>query len=155
MYLFENYIQAQSMPLPGAAVLIDELQSAGFKKLEIQKAFAWFAGLEKISELNVYNRTIPANKLRYYSSKERNKLRLVGLDLLLYLERINVIDALAREKIIDRAMAIEHERIEIEQLKWIVLMVLFHDLDRHEGADPDLEWVESLLFAELGSETIH
>ena len=34
-------------------------------------------------------------------------------------------------------------------------MVLFHDLDRHEGAEPDLEWVESLLFAELGSETIH
>lgn len=155
MYLFENYIQVQALPVPDSNELVGELEMAGFKKTEIQKAFDWFAGFNDSREATIFFKHQSYNKMRYYTLDEKKKLGRRCLGLLAFLEQIGVIDPELREIIVDRAMAIEHKRIEIEQLKWITLMVLFHDLDKERDLEPDLTWIENLLFVEVSSQTLH
>lgn len=155
MYLFENYIQVQALPEQDSTELVGELELAGFKPTEIKKAFAWFAGLTNIraSGTNISQQD-PTNQ-RVYTLEEKQKLGRRCLGLLIFLEQACVISPELRETIIDRAMAIEYARIEIEQLKWIILMVLYHVLDKHQDLDPDLSWIENLLFAETKAEILH
>lgn len=155
MYLFENYIQAQILPAPEADELVDELELAGFKKTEIQKAFAWFAGLNKTHEGNIWFKKQAHQNIRFYIPEEKRKLGRRCLGLLAYLEQIGIITPELRETIIDRAMAIENSRIEFEELKWIVLMVLFHNLDKSQDIKSDLTWIENLLFTDLETQTVH
>ena len=44
---------------------------------------------------------------------------------ILHLENIGILSAVQREIVIDRLMALEADEIDIEQVKWVVLMVLF------------------------------
>jgi Smg protein len=46
--------------------------------------------------------------------------------------------------VIDRVMALDADDIDLEQLKWVVLMVLFNQPGR-EGA---YAWMEDLVFEE-------
>jgi Smg protein len=44
---------------------------------------------------------------------------------ILYLENIGILNGAQRELIIDRLLALDSRQIDIEQVKWVVLMVLF------------------------------
>jgi Smg protein len=44
---------------------------------------------------------------------------------ILYLENIGILSAAQRELAIDRLLALDAAQIDIEQVKWVVLMVLF------------------------------
>ena len=44
---------------------------------------------------------------------------------LMYLENVRILSGAQRELVIDRLMALEADEIDIEQVKWVVLMVLF------------------------------
>jgi Smg protein len=46
--------------------------------------------------------------------------------LLLFLEQIGVLTAETREMVIDRVMGLETNDFELDDLKWIILMVLFN-----------------------------
>lgn len=43
---------------------------------------------------------------------------------LMFLEQIGVINSTTREMVIDRAVALDQEQIALDDLKWVVLMVL-------------------------------
>ena len=45
---------------------------------------------------------------------------------LAFLEQAGVLDAQTRELVVDRVMALEAGGVGLEQLKWVVLMVLFN-----------------------------
>ncbi len=45
---------------------------------------------------------------------------------LLFLEQINVLTTEIREMVIDRVMGLETNEFELDDLKWIILMVLFN-----------------------------
>ena len=60
-----------------------------------------------------------------------------------------MITAWHREVIIDRAMAIETMKINESQIKWIVLMVLYH----YQQENMTIEWLEHILLSE--SLTMH
>lgn len=47
--------------------------------------------------------------------------------------------------VIDRVMALESEEIDLEQLKWVVLMVLFNQ----PGREAAYAWMEDLVFDEM------
>ncbi len=44
----------------------------------------------------------------------------------MFLEQINVLTTETREMVIDRVMGLETSEFELEDLKWIILMVLFN-----------------------------
>ena len=45
--------------------------------------------------------------------------------------------------VIDRVMALEAEEIDLEQLKWVVLMVLFNQPGQEQAYDLLEDWVVS------------
>ena len=49
-----------------------------------------------------------------------------------------------RELVIDRAMALDQDEIELDDLKWVVLMVLFNQ----PGSEAAFAWMESQIFAD-------
>ena len=63
---------------------------------------------------------------------------------LLFLEQINVIDSETREMVIDRLFALDKAYIGLEDLKWVVLMVLFNV----PGKEQAYAQMEDLLFDE-------
>ena len=59
-------------------------------------------------------------------------------------EQSGVLDHATRELVIDRVMALESEEIDLDQLKWVVLMVLFNQ----PGSEAAFAWMEDLVFEE-------
>ncbi len=120
MYLFENYMEDEVEMLPDSEIIKTELQEAGFETYEVNKAFDW---LESLSLQRAIKPTVP-NAFRIFCSEEKEKLDLECRDLIMFLEHSGILNSANREIVIDRVMALEHEEISIEKLKWIVLMVL-------------------------------
>lgn len=150
MYLFEHYMQVGmddgadvDFPLDQDA-LTSELTEAGFARGEISKAISWLEALSRVREGTVELVSAGHGGMRHYSSVELKKLDAACRGLLLQMERAGVLDAAARELVIDRVMALEVEEIAPEQLKWVMWMVLFHQ----PGQEAVHEMLEDLVFDE-------
>jgi len=126
MYLFENYMNDEIEFDTDEESLRVELQEAGFQQIEIAKAFDWLEGLANLQEHPDGSATGNATSLRVYTSEEQDKLDLDSRGFLMFLEQSGVLDHGTREMVIDRVMALDAEDIDLEQLKWVVLMVLFN-----------------------------
>jgi Smg protein len=55
-----------------------------------------------------------------------------------------VLSAEQRELVLDRAMALDQEGLDLDDLKWVVLMVLFNQ----PGSDAAYAWMENLMFGD-------
>lgn len=142
MYLFENYFDDDSEVESDRESLKHELVQAGFPEVEITKAFEWLEGLAS-DEAMVEGREIKGTpSFRIYVQEECERLNLECRSFLLFLEQVGVLDATARELVIDRVMALDTEDIDLEQLKWVVLMVLFNQ----PGKEAVFAWMEDLVF---------
>ena len=82
--------------------------------------------------------------LRIFNSKEQARLDTDCRGYLLHLEHIGILSPDRRELVIDRLMALDADDVEIEQLKWVVLMVLFNQ----PGAEDAFAWMETQVFGE-------
>lgn len=140
MYLFENYINDEIEFEADEESITTELLDAGFNQSEISKAFVWLEGLAEIQGEQA--RTGHTGSVRVYTQKESEKLDLGCRGFLLYLEQVGVLDHATRELVIDRVMALETDEIDLEQLKWVVLMVLFNQ----PGQEAAYTWMEDLMF---------
>jgi Smg protein len=63
---------------------------------------------------------------------------------------MGVLSAMSRELVIERIMALDTNIIDLEQLKWIVLMVLFN----LPGEETAYLWLEDMVF-EATSNYLH
>ncbi|MDD5033840.1 MAG: DUF494 domain-containing protein [Methylococcaceae bacterium] len=121
IYLFENYMDDETDLTPDPDAIRTELLEAGFPQREVNKAFDW---LESLSEQKpIKSASTPA--FRIFSSQECAKLDTDCRGLLMFLEQSAILAPASRELVIDRVMALQEEAISLENLKWIVLMVLF------------------------------
>jgi len=80
-----------------------------------------------------------------FSGEELAKLDTEARGFLLFLEVVGVLDAEARELVIDRVMALEADDIDLEQLKWVVLMVLFNQPEQEQA----FVWMEDLVMDDV------
>ena len=144
MYLFENYINEEVAIDTDQESLRLELKEAGFRTTEITKAIDWLGALA--SQQKSPSNHLPLNKrsLRIYSQQEVKKLDVDCQGFLLFLEQTGILDQEARELVIDRVMALETEEIDLDQLKWVILMVLFNQ----PGGEAAFAWMEDLVFEE-------
>lgn len=125
IYLFENYMDGETEQTPDPDAIRTELLEAGFPQGEINKAFDW---LESLSEQKPI-KTASTPAFRVYSSQECAKLDVECRGLLMFLEQCGILTPASREMVVDRAMALNEESIALENLKWIVLLVLFSQPD--------------------------
>ena len=80
--------------------------------------------------------------IRMFCETEMNRLDTECRGFILYLEQMGVLTPTSREVAIERAMALENEDFDIEQMKWVILMVLFNQ----PGEEAAYAWVEDLVF---------
>ncbi|QIL85455.1 DUF494 domain-containing protein [Vibrio sp. HDW18] len=128
MYLFETYIHSDAELQVDQDHLEDELLRAGFHQQDIYKALHWLedlAALQQTDTQTAIAKSAPTS-MRIYAAEEIERLDLESRGFLLFLEHINVLTAETREMVIDRVMGLETEEFELEDLKWIILMVLFN-----------------------------
>ena len=146
MYLFENYIHSETEIFVEQSELTDELLRAGFNHREIYKALDWLeqlADLQHSDECPYLNR-VPGKSVRIYTQQECDKLDLTCRGFLMFIEQIGVINTVTREMVIDRLCALDKPFISLEDLKWVVLMVLFNV----PGSEQAYAQMEDLIFDE-------
>jgi Smg protein len=154
LYLFETYMADDreaddDLDDADRDSLQAQLTEAGFSPRKIQQAFDWIDALEDLRPLNrLEDRRQHA--IRVYAPEEQQRLDTECRGFLLYLEELEVLDEAQRELVIDRVMALDAAEIDLDDLKWIVLMVLFN---QPEQADA-FAWMENLMF-DCAGETVH
>ena len=143
MYLFENFSDQDYEYSPDQAVLREELLQAGFGEREIDRALDWLDGLN-VAETTA-DAPIPRTAtVRIYDALEQERLDPQCRGYMLHLEQIGILSPTQREVVIDRLMALDGSDIDIEQLKWVVMMVLFSQ----PGQEQAYARMEDLVFAD-------
>ncbi len=124
MYLFESYVDTEEEPEADHKELRDELARAGFGGPEIDRALDWLDGLTERQDNLVYHAQT-AHGTRIFSDFEHERLDSPCRGFITYLEQIGILSPPQREILVDRLLALETADIDVEQIKWVVLMVLF------------------------------
>jgi Smg protein len=145
MYLFETYSEQdfEQQPEPDQAVLREELLQAGFGELEVDHALDWLEGLGARQE-EPFAAQPAERSVRLFNSFELGRLDAECRGYILYLEQIGILSPTQRELVIDRLVALGPGDIDVEQVKWVVLMVLFSQ----PGQENAFSRMEDLVFEE-------
>ena len=145
MYIFSSYIDNDDT-LPENRDSIDfDLREAGFKSEEIDKAFEWLDGLALAGDIPSIQQS--GRSIRIYSEKEKLRMDNKIQGFLYFLEQSGVLTPELRELVINRIMALDGDtEIDMEQFKWVVMMVLFNNSDDQD--DHTLMHYEDIVFAD-------
>ena len=141
MFLFENYFYDEPEESPDRGSLQENLHQAGFTNGEINKAFKWLDGLAEQRhqpELIMHS----DQPIRVYVDSELARLDTECRDFLMYLENIGIVGAQRRELALDRLAALDTDEVTLDDMKWVVLMVLFNQ----PGQEANFAWMEDLMF---------
>jgi len=145
MYLFENYMDDETAAEADPETLKTLLREAGFLSTEINKAFAWLEDLAIMQEVDSLLPAKTARSIRVFNPTEEKKLDVECRGFLMFLEQMGVLNESSRELVIDRIMALESPDIDLEQVKWVVLMVLFNQ----PGLEEAFTWMENMVMEEF------
>lgn len=145
IYLFENYMYDDGELDQDQDSLRVELQEAGFGKSAILKAFDWLEGLTNLPQRS--NTRIATSAVRVYSERECERLDTDCRGFLMFLEQMGVLDHDTRELILDRVMELNDNDVDLDQLKWVILMVLFNQ----PGQEAAVAWMEDIVLDEMPS----
>jgi Smg protein len=145
MYLFETYSEQdlEKEPEPDQSILREELLQAGFGEPEVDRALDWLDGLTA-RNLEPFSIQPAERSIRLFNQFELARLDAECRGYILYLEQIGILSPVQRELVIDRLMALGSGDIDVEQVKWVVLMVLFSQ----PGQEKAFARMEDLVFEE-------
>jgi len=136
IYLFENYISTK--PKLNMNAITVELEEAGFNNKDISSAFDWFNHLEKLSNgPDLTNK----NSIRVLSHKEYEKISKEGFTFLTFLLNAKILNPTEFEVILDQIMILNQKYINIDEMRWIVMMTLWKS-----GKENSYLFVEDSLF---------
>jgi Smg protein len=151
IYVFDRYMLADGARVPQRAHLARDLERAGFAAEQVESALDWLTELafgherafapqarEASPQTQPHEARRPhdgqphethspqaqSEPVRVFTDSEAARLSIECRGFLLTLERTGVLTAVQRELVIDRLLALGTEEPDIEQLRWVVLMVL-------------------------------
>ncbi len=143
IYLFENHLDTEG-PEPDQMTLENELTDAGFEPHQINKAFDWLEGLSDLDGTAPALPQYPEKSVRLFSAHEKSRLDCECQGFLISMERFGILDALSRELVLDRIMALDSFEIDLDQVKWIVMLIMYN----RPGQEAEFAWMENLVFQE-------
>ncbi len=141
MYLFDNYFEEYYEINSDQESLKYELLQAGFGDTQVNKAIDWLEGLTLQKDLVISGNLEENKTLRIFNDREMEKLDTECRGFILFLEQAGVLNAFDREVVIDRLMALGANEIELQQLKWVVLMVLLNQPEKEAA----FTWMEDIV----------
>jgi Smg protein len=141
LFLFEHYFADDPDAVRDRDSLQNGLIQAGFSPTEINKAFDWLDALasQRPSAATV---RVDRGPVRVYAEAEAARLDAECRGFLMFLEEHAILDEDQRELVLDRVMALDQDEVDLDDLKWVVLMVLFNQ----PGSEAAYAWMESQVF---------
>jgi Smg protein len=124
VFLFENCQQAELAD--DRERVAKKLSAAGFEHSDISEALHWLAGMARTPRRVREPLPDARSSFRAYAPRELAKLDAECRGFLLTLEHSGILSAETRELVIERALAASGEKLNLEQLKLVVLMVLWN-----------------------------
>ena len=124
VYVFENCQQAELAS--DRDRIARKLSAAGFEDSDISEALHWLAGVARGPEGSLGNLPASPHAFRAFAPREIAKLDAQCRGFLLTLEQSGILDLQTRELVIERALAASGDFLSLEQLKLVVLMVLWN-----------------------------
>lgn len=146
IYVFDRYMLAELETVPEREELAQDLTEAGFPGDQVEQALDWLADLACERDRPDLDAARPS-AMRIFTEDELTRLPVDCRGYLLALERSGILSSQQREIVIERLMALDGTELDVDQLKWVVLMVLSSQpgeelaCSRMEGLmfDPDTE----------------
>jgi len=126
IYVYDHYMLADPADVPERHHMLEDLRKRGFSLSEVVQAMEW------LSALVGDQRALPGPAdpdpaqpaLRVFADGELSRLSPDCRAFLMLLDRQHVLTPRQRELVIERALALDVEEVDVEQLKWVVLLVL-------------------------------
>lgn len=147
MYIFDNYINGDHEISPDEEYLKVQLLEAGFNNNQVIKAFDWLERLANQKEAGSVDNILENKSQRIYSAEEASKLNTECRGFLIYLEQAQIIDTHERELVINSVLSLDTDEIDLDQLKWVILMVLFNQPDKSAA----ITWMENLVLDDINA----
>ncbi|MEY3137653.1 MAG: hypothetical protein RL580_1385 [Pseudomonadota bacterium] len=123
IYVFDRYMLADAPEVPEREELAQDLEQAGFAGESVERALDWLADLAGERDRPNLDAAGP-RAMRVYTDEERTHLPADCRGYLLALERSGILSPQQREIVIERLLALDASELDVDQLKWVVLMVL-------------------------------
>jgi Smg protein len=124
VFLFENCQQTELAA--DRERVAKKLSAAGFEDADISEALHWLAGMQHAPRAVREPLPDARRSFRAYAPRELAKLDAQCRGFLLTLEHCGILDAETRELVLERALAASGDTLSLEQLKLVVLMVLWN-----------------------------
>jgi Smg protein len=124
VYLFEN-CQQTDVAYDRERVA-KKLSAAGFEDADISEALHWLAGVARAPQSAPVELPDAKRSFRAYAPRELAKLDARCRGFLITLENCAILTPQTRELVIERALAASGDALSLEQMKLIVLMVLWN-----------------------------
>ena len=124
VYLFENY-QQRDVAYDRERVA-KKLSAAGFEDADISEALHWLAGMGRTPLAEPAALPDARSSFRAYAPRELAKLDARCRGFLMTLEQSGILTPQHREMVLERSLAASGASLTLEQLKLIVLMVLWN-----------------------------
>ena len=140
VYLYETYYRPDACPAPAA--LVKKLSAIGFEEEEISRALDWLTDLAHANDSLAcqYPQQMAFSfGIRIYVQQEVDAMGVAAVGFIQFLEAAKLLNAVQREIVIERALAVGDSSLTLDKLKVIVLIVLWS-----QGKEPD-----GLMFDEL------
>ena len=124
VYLFENCQQAEVAD--DRDRVARKLSAAGFEDADISEALHWLAGVLRVPSRP--GGTLPDSRttFRAFAPRELAKLDAQCRGFIITLEQSGILTAETRELVLERSLAASGPSLSLDQLKLIVLMVLWN-----------------------------
>ena len=138
IYVYDHYMMADPADVPERQHMLEDLQKRGFSLTEVVHAMEWLSAL--VGDQRTSSAAADAEPglgaqasgaadaadgaLRVFADGELTRLSADCRAFLVLLDRQHVLTPQQRELVIERALALDIAEVDVEQLKWVVLLVL-------------------------------
>lgn len=143
MYILQNASSEDEAFQQDHEALKSMLLDAGFGSSQIHEAFRWLDDLG--TQITEQVPVEPTNhSIRHFSTTEKTILDIECQNYMLGLANAGILSSNSFELVVDRLLALDTDSVDLDQLEWIVLIVLSNQ--SHEQAA--FERLETMRFQE-------
>lgn len=132
IYVYDHYMLADPADVPERRYMLQDLQRRGFSVTEVVHAMEWLSALvgDQRTASGPADAANGGGGLRVFVDGELSRLSADSRAFLGLLDRQRVLTPQQRELVIERALALDIEEVDVEQIKWVVLLVLSSQPDQ-------------------------
>jgi Smg protein len=143
IYVFDQYMLTDTPDVPERDALAADLERVGFGKVNVERALDWLADLaSQRGETVAVRAPSGQSAVRVFTEEEVERISTECRGYVLSLEAQGILSPTQRELVIDRLAALDGDELDIDRLKWLVLMVL----SSQPGQEQAYAQMEDLVF---------